>query len=113
RNFHSGYMLCILAARMLAHLRDGWRELKQGRPGHRFQDRYQRGREGAACGTVKKWSLIVGGVFLIVAGIVLLPLPGPGMLVIALGALMMAEESRASAKALDWIEAKTRKLLGR
>jgi len=98
---------------VLGRLKKGWRELRAGRPGRRFQDRYQRLRKNAACGPAKKWGLIAGGVALVLVGIVLLPLPGPGMLVIALGALMMAEESHSTARALDWLEAKTRSLVGR
>lgn len=98
---------------MLRRLQKGWRELRQGKPGQRFQDRHRRVREGPGCSTVKKCLLIVGGAFLVLAGVVFLPLPGPGMLIIALGALMMAEGSRATAKALDWLELKTRRLVGR
>jgi hypothetical protein len=35
------------------------------------------------------------------------------MLIIAVGALMMADESRAAARALDWLEFKARRFLGR
>jgi hypothetical protein len=44
------------------------------------------------------------------AGVVLLPLPGPGLLVIAAGVLLMAEESHVTARALDWLEIQARKL---
>ena len=37
-------------------------------------------------------------------GAVALPAPGPGILVLALGAGMIARESRVAARALDWIE---------
>ncbi|HEY3074490.1 MAG TPA: PGPGW domain-containing protein [Burkholderiales bacterium] len=40
----------------------------------------------------------------------LLPLPGPGLLVIAAGVLLMAEESHVTARALDWLEIQARKL---
>ena len=94
---------------MLARLRKGWRELKQGKPGRRFQERYERspGSHGA-----RKWIVIGGGALLVVAGIVFLPLPGPGLLIIAAGALLVAEESRSAARALDWLERKARRLRG-
>jgi hypothetical protein len=82
-----------------------WQELKRGKPGHRFQSRYQRANPG---GGLRKWAQIVGGLLLILAGIVFLPLPGPGLLIIAAGAFLMAEESRAAARALDWIELRVR-----
>jgi Putative transmembrane protein (PGPGW) len=87
-----------------------WRELKAGKPGRRFQARHERARGG---GALRKWGLIAGGALIVLAGIVLLPLPGPGLLVIAAGALLMAEESRAAARALDWLEMKARRLAGR
>ena len=37
-------------------------------------------------------------------GAVALPAPGPGILVLALGAGMIARESRVAARVLDWIE---------
>jgi UPF0716 family protein affecting phage T7 exclusion len=92
---------------LLAHLKKAWRELKRGKPGRRFSERYERGRRR---GTARKWLLIAGGALLALAGIVLLPLPGPGMLVIAVGLLLIAEESRATARALDWLERKARSL---
>jgi hypothetical protein len=49
----------------------------------------------------------------VLAGLVLLPLPGPGLLVITAGVLLMAEESHAAARALDWLEVKARRLAGR
>jgi hypothetical protein len=98
---------------LIARLKKGWHELRAGRPGRRFQDRYQRVLESAACGALKKWALVAGGALVIVAGIILLPLPGPGMLIIAAGALLMAERSRAAARALDWLELKARRLVGR
>jgi hypothetical protein len=82
-----------------------WQELKRGKPGHRFQGRYERANRG---GGPRKWLLIAGGALLILAGIVFLPLPGPGMLIIAAGAFLMAQESRAAARALDWIELRVR-----
>jgi len=95
---------------VLAPLKKRWRELKQGKPGRRFRDRYERARRG---GAVRKWLLIAGGALLALVGIVLLPLPGPGLLVIAAGLLLIAEESHATARALDWLERKLRRLASR
>jgi len=85
-----------------------WEELKRGKPGHRFQGRYERANRR---GGLRKWALIVGGVLLILAGIVFLPLPGPGILIIAAGGFLMAEESHAAARALDWIELRVRSVI--
>ena len=89
-----------------------WEELKRGEPGRRFLSRYER-NEHAPAGALHKWSLIALGIVLILAGIVFLPLPGPGMLIIAAGAFLMAERSRSAARALDWMEVRVRRLVGR
>ena len=98
---------------MIRRLRSGWRELRQGEPGRRFRDRYERRRRQNRHGGFRKWGVVVLGVLIVLAGIVLLPLPGPGMLVVAAGALLMAEESRAVARLLDAIEVRARSLIGR
>ena len=92
---------------MFARMQKAWQELKRGKPGHRFQGRYESHRSPGR-GGARKWSVIGLGIVLILAGIVFLPLPGPGMLIIAAGALMMAEESQATARALDWMELRVR-----
>jgi hypothetical protein len=59
----------------------------------------------------------VGGLALMAVGIVLLPMPGPGMLVIAVGAALVAEESKWAAELLDglelWVRRTLEKLRGR
>lgn len=97
---------------MIERLKSGWRELRQGEPGRRFRDRYERRHQRSHAGG-RKWSAIVFGALIVLVGIVLLPLPGPGMLVVAAGALLMAEESLAIARALDGVEVGVRSLLRR
>lgn len=90
-------------------MKKGWQELKRGRPGHRFQDRYARRRESAR-GIAGKCAYVCAGVLILLLGIVFLPLPGPGMVIVALGALVMAEGSRTAAKTLDALELRARRL---
>ncbi len=90
-------------------VRKAWQDLKRGEPGRRFQSRYERAHR-AARGGLRKWSLIVAGLLLVLAGVAFLPLPGPGMLIIAAGAVLMAEESLSAARALDWLERKARRV---
>ena len=92
-----------------SRLKQGWQDLTRGQPGHRFQDRYARRRE-AARGVLGKCAFVCLGVLILVAGIVLLPLPGPGMLIVAVGALLMAEGSHTMAKLLDALELRARRL---
>jgi hypothetical protein len=97
---------------LITRFKISWRELRRGDPGRRFRERYER-RHKRSHPNGRKWSAIIFGALIVLAGIVLLPLPGPGMLVIAAGALLMAEESLAIARALDAIEVRARNLLGR
>jgi hypothetical protein len=92
------------------HLSKTWQELKRGEPGRRFQSRYER---RASSGGARKWLLIAAGALLMLLGLVFLPLPGPGLLIIAAGALLVAEESLSAARALDWVERKARRAFGK
>ena len=95
------------AAHLLIGLRKTWQELKRGQPGRRFQSRYERRASSAGA---RKWALVAAGVTLMLLGVIFLPLPGPGLLIIAAGALLVAEESLGAARALDWLELKARRL---
>ena len=98
---------------MLSHLRhtlrDRWRELKAGTPGERFQERY-RSRQQDGRGTWRKLLFVGGGILVMAAGVFFLPAPGPGMLILLVGAGMVAQESRHAARALDWAEVRLRAL---
>lgn len=87
-----------------------FKNLSRGRPGHRFQDRYARRRD-VPCGSLRKWATVIGGVVVVLIGIVLLPLPGPGMLVVFAGGALMADHSLFVARLLDRVELGLRKLL--
>jgi len=97
---------------MLHHLRKAWRELKTAPPGRRFQARYERTRDSRR-GMLRKWALVAGGALLALVGVVFLPLPGPGMLIIAAGALLIAQASRVAARMLDALELRVRRLVRR
>jgi hypothetical protein len=92
-------------------LKHNWRELADGTPGKRFQNRYEKKqREGQRRGRTLK---LVAAALLIAAGVVLLVIPGPGSVLIVLGAALLAEESASVARALDWTEMRIRRLLRR
>ena len=94
---------------MLARLRSAWRELHEAPPGRRFEQRFQRRRDRPR-GALRKALWMGGGMLLVLIGVIALPLPGPGLLIIALGLLPIAEESRLVARALDALELKLRRL---
>lgn len=92
---------------MFQKLKRSWRQLKAGRPGHRFQAQYeaqQRSHRPAWARPV--W--MAAGTVVMAVGVVALPAPGPGVLVIAFGAALLARESLIAARILDWIELRLR-----
>lgn len=95
---------------MFDRLTRHWHELRQGEPGRRFVEEYHR-RQAAARSPARRGGVLVSGVFVLVAGVFFLPAPGPGFLVIALGAAMVAQESLVAARAADWTEVRARRLV--
>ncbi|PPE72126.1 hypothetical protein C3942_19700 [Solimonas fluminis] len=95
----------------LARLKSSWREFRRGKPGRRFQDwhEHRHGRGGAFLGACR----LVLGLVLMLAGVVLMPAPGPGMAVVGLAAVLVARESRTAARVFDAIELRLRALLRR
>jgi hypothetical protein len=89
-----------------------WSELKAGKPGSRFREYYKRSRSGHH-GALRKAVVIVAGSALTVAGMVLLVLPGPGVVVIALGGALIAKESYLAATTLDLVERGSRRVIRR
>ena len=87
---------------MLESLKKSWRELAKDEPGHRFLNRYKRAqKKGSTAGRVLTLTL---GSVLVLAGVVFLLIPGPGSLLIVVGAALLAEESATVARALDRTE---------
>lgn len=88
---------------MFDMLKRSWRQLRSGRPGQRFQSHYEANQRSRRPAWVRPvW--IAAGTAVMAFGVVALPAPGPGILVLALGAAMIARESRIAARILDWIE---------
>lgn len=94
---------------MFERLRQRWHEVKRAKPGTRFQRRYEQHKK-EQCSVWRKPIYLVVGTLLFLLGLVLLPAPGPGFLVIFLGAGMIAEESLWTARALDWLEVRLRRV---
>jgi hypothetical protein len=96
---------------MWRRLKRQWRKFKSGRPGHRFQDRYEQNRKTR---TSQSWFVRLlkpaAGIVLIAAGILLCFIPGPGFPLIVIGAGLLANEARPIARAMDWLEIRIRKI---
>jgi hypothetical protein len=98
---------------MQFHFRQHWRELRRGRPGRRFQDRYERSRrEENRTGALKRIALITVAIALLAVGLVLTVIPGPAFVFFILAGALLAGESRIIAKFMDWCEVRARRIIG-
>jgi hypothetical protein len=95
---------------MFHKLKQSWRDLQQGQPGRRFEDRWRQKRPKSPA---RKILAIGSGVVVFAAGLFFLPAPGPGTVLLVLGAALVAEESRWVARALDRAETLLRAVLRR
>jgi hypothetical protein len=94
---------------MWKSLKQQWCDLKKGRPGHRFQERYERNKKGRADeSSLRRWLQPVLGLILFAAGIFFCIFPGPGLPLLLVGAMLLAERSRRMARTMDWAELKAR-----
>ncbi len=92
---------------MFQAIKEHWQDLKQGQPGRRFRDHYEK-RHEAKSTPWRKALFVGGGALIVAAGIFFLPAPGPGFLIIFIGGGLIAQESRRAAKVLDWCELRVR-----
>jgi hypothetical protein len=91
--------------------REHWEDLKRGRPGHRFQDRYARARKSAKAGALQRLVFLIGGIVALLIGVVLVVIPGPAVPFFFLAGGMLATESRVIARFMDWSEVRVRNVL--
>lgn len=93
---------------MFSQLKESWSDLKRGHPGSRFEDQYdeQRKEQKSPAGRVLR---IIGGLILFPVGVFFLAVPGPGLLVIGVGAVLIAREFRFAARFLDTLEVQARR----
>jgi hypothetical protein len=96
----------VISKSMLDYVKRQFRELKASPPGRRFQELYRRRQN---VGRMRKPLVIAGGLALIVIGIVLLVIPGPGTIFLVGGVALTAQELLCVARALDWLELRGRK----
>lgn len=96
---------------MIGKLKEKWRKFRQGQPGRRFQDRYERKRHANQKRSLY-WKIfqVALALGLLLIGVVFVFIPGPAILFFAIGASMLATQSRRIARLLDWTEVKIRGL---
>ena len=88
---------------MFKSLQQSWRHFKHAPPGKRFILHYREHQAGSRSKAASVVYVLLG-VVLVVAGLIQLVVPGPGILVVALGAALVAQESEKASRALDRFE---------
>jgi hypothetical protein len=97
---------------MLEELRRQWRDFRRGRPGHRFQERYERNQRARSTGSKFTGFLKpAAGIVLLAAGVVFCFIPGPGVPFLLIGAGLLADVSLRVARAMDWFELRIRDMI--
>src|SRR6185312_15417706 len=100
-----------MMASLFEELKTSWRSLIKGLPGKRFLRHHERAqREPSVFKTVLR---VGGGLVLVVVGILLWFLPGPGWLFVILGLALFAGEWRFVACWLDRAEVSLRRQMDR
>ncbi|MEY4938552.1 MAG: hypothetical protein RIQ93_287 [Verrucomicrobiota bacterium] len=95
---------------MLTALKRSLANLKLGRPGRRFEQHYEWAQQSESRGASRRWInfLLAGITFAI--GVVLVFIPGPAVVFFFITGALLAPESRAIARFMDWSEMKIRAL---
>lgn len=95
---------------MLNNLKRQWRALRKSRPGHRFEDRYDRIKKSADQNKIgaRLVRFIVALISLVIA-VVFTVFPGPSLIFYVISGAMLASESLRLARWLDHLEVWGRK----
>jgi hypothetical protein len=97
---------------MLDQVKRTWRAFRRSQPGYRFQERYNR-RQQTTSGPFdpKHLLYLVGGIAIIIVGVLVAPIPGPGGVIALLGLALIGSEFLPIARVLDWGELRLRDLV--
>ncbi|HEY9547283.1 MAG TPA: PGPGW domain-containing protein [Solimonas sp.] len=85
---------------MITQIRASWNRLKRAPPGERFSRYHEHRQQQRRHAWLRPLWLIVGTLVIII-GVILMPAPGPGMLIVVAGAAIVAGESATVARLLD------------
>jgi uncharacterized protein (TIGR02611 family) len=96
---------------MIERAKENWQRFKQSKPGHRFQDHHYRCQRAYRSRSYLRGLFgIAWGLLVVVGGVIAVPAPGPGWLIILLGLGVIAGESLFFARSLDRVEVILRRL---
>lgn len=93
-----------------AHVRELWHRFNSGRPGHRFQDHYDKVARRPNRPWWQRALKIVAAVAALAIGLVEIVFPGPAVFFLAVGGALLATESRTAARVMDWADVRVRKV---
>jgi len=104
-------VLLVLSETVRERVKESSRCFKESKPGHRFQDHYH-DHQRSSSGRYRFQVIlcIFGGSLVVVGGVIAVPGPGPGWLIILLGLWMLAGELLFFARSMDKVEVKLRSL---
>jgi hypothetical protein len=88
---------------MFKEIKQHWTQFRKYPQGERFE-RYYGSRHNVKRGFLKKILLIAAGILIMAAGVIFLAIPGPGLLVMLLGAVLIARESLFVSRLFDRLE---------
>lgn len=94
---------------MFEQISQHWEQFRHYPSGERFE-RYYRSRHESTRSTTKKALLMGAGILVMVAGVIFLAIPGPGLLVMLIGAGLIARESLFVSRTFDRMEPHVLKL---
>ncbi len=90
---------------VMAKLAAEWHSFRADLPGERFRHHYERSQHMSHAARIARAAI---GVLLVAIGIILLFIPGPGLLVGFFGLALLSSQSRALARVLDRVEPRLR-----
>jgi hypothetical protein len=90
-------------------LKGEWQKFLQSPPGRRFIDRYLRRRQKKSSAYGRFISIALG-IVMLTAGLIMLVVPGPGIVSTLLGLGVLAEQSQLMARAMDWLDLRSRRV---
>ena len=94
----------------LAGLKREWRDFRDDPPGKRFKNHRDRMQQRSRWHSV---GALIAGVVLFAGGVVLLFMPGPGLLFIAFGLALIGSHSKRLSDQLDRVEPRIRVVIRR
>ena len=105
-------ILLVLSQTAREKVKESSRRFKESKPGLRFQDHYHdRQRSSGGRYRLQVIFYCFGGFLIVLGGVIAVPGPGPGWLIILLGLWILAGELLFFARFMDRVEVRLSKLL--